>query len=316
MRAPLSLLLLLATAALVTACGGAPSYPYVLQAPDGVERWEPSAAVRRGDLLWVVTDRDGWVAAYALPLKTGLNLPVRSMRLAPFEGRIKWEGLAPLGDEGFLLLETMTRSLYRCPDPAAGCAGLERVDPARANAAIDALLPGQVEYVTLEGLAGEGDRVYLGARGYVAKGLTSADFTSWSVVSLPDGTTTLGGAGWPHGGRSYGLSGMAADGSTLWMTWSFEDERDDRPEGVGGLLARAPIDPATGLPGRPRLCRTLDGKPEGIAVLDRDHLVLVFDDDKARKDPSRRDRFALTPTQDFATVLRKADCPADGEAMP
>ena len=91
-----------ALAGLLAACGGGPTpqpaaeasapeveiappalHPHVLNAPEGVERWEPSGATVVGDKLWVVNDRGGWLAAYALPLAPGENMPAAAHQITP-----------------------------------------------------------------------------------------------------------------------------------------------------------------------------------------------------------------------------------------
>lgn len=309
-------------ALLLAGCGarptGAPApAAVVLQAPPGVDRWEPSGAVALDGRLWVVNDREGWIAGYDLPLADGVNAPTAASRVVPPGiDKIKWEGAAPAAAGGLLMLEAFSRTVWRCADPAAGCPALEPVDVAPANAAIDALLPGPVEYVIMEGLAAHGDRVLVGTRAYLAQGRESHEFQVWSVTLDAAGTHTYDGAEWSVDGRTYGLSGIAFDGpDTLWSTWSFEDERDETSAGVSGLLARAEIDPATGLPGRPHLCRKLDGKAEGIAVL-ADELVLVFDNDKARKSISDRGKLPVPPDRDYAALVPKDACAAPLGQMP
>lgn len=297
-------------------CGGPPSYPYVMEAPAKVGRWEPSGAAVRGDLLWVVNDREGYLAAYQLPLTPGVNTVQRAFVVLPHEGRVKWEAIAPSGDAGLLLLEAISRTVWRCADPADGCAALERVPIDNANAVVDDAVPRPPEYITFEGLAAQGERVLLGVRGYLPEAGGDEDFRAWSFVLDPTGRHVYDGAAWQHEGRAYGISGLALDGTTLWMTWSYELDSDATIDGVAGLLARAEIDRETGLPGTPRLCRALAGKPEGVAVWGSEHLVVVFDNDLRRKDPTREDAFPVAGNQDFATVVRKADCPADAPQMP
>lgn len=302
--------------AVLIGCGGPPSYPYVMEAPAKVRRWEPSGAAVRGDLLWVVNDREGYLAAYQLPLTPGVNTVQRAFTVLPHEGRVKWEAIAPSGDAGLLLLEAISRTVWRCADPGDGCRTLERVPIDNANAVVDDAVPEPPEYITFEGLAAQGERVLLGVRGYLPEAGGDEDFRAWSFVVDPTGRHVYDGAAWQHEGRAYGISALALDGSTLWMTWSYELDSDATVDGVAGLLARAEIDPETGLPGTPTLCRALAGKPEGVAVWGRDHLVVVFDNDLRRKDPAREDAFPVAGNQDFATVVRKADCPADGPRMP
>lgn len=294
-------------------CGpAAPLSVHVLEAPPGVDRWEPSGGVVRKDQLWVVNDRDGWIAAYAIPLAAGVNRPTVAHALRVREGLMKWEGVAADGADGVLLLEAMDQRLWRCADPQRGCPGLVEVPHEAARQAIfDATPP--FEYVTLEGLAAEGERRLVGVRGYTPKGKRSKDFRAFSRVLTPDGRATYGGRAAVHDGRRYGLSGMALDGDIVWMTWSYEDSKDDSRAGVAGLLARAELG-EDGLPGVPRLCRAVEGKPEGVASWG-DYVFVVFDNDKARKRPVDPAAFDLEQNQDLAWVWPKSGCPADGPPL-
>ncbi len=299
-----------ALAALLTACGGAPPAPTPhidaatirIEAPEGVDRWEPSGATVRGDRLWIAHDRDGWLAAYALPLKPGVNRPVAAHAVKVNPGRIKFEGLAPDGEAGLLILETMQRSVWRCPDPAAGCPDIERVPVTDALANLEAAVPKPVRYITYEAIAHDGDRLWIGSRGYETLDET---FHPWAIVADPTGRTAYDGRPWIVDGRAYGLSDLASDDAGLWMTWSHESPGSTTAD-VAGLIARAELGD-DGMPGRPVLCHRVAGKPEGIARYG-DALLVVFDQDGDRKDPTDGRRFPLRQTEDIVQIL-PADCP-------
>ncbi|MCB9529585.1 MAG: hypothetical protein H6701_14555 [Myxococcales bacterium] len=266
-------------------------------APVGITRWEPSGGVVRGDRLWVVNDRDGWIAAYALPLAPGRNAPVAAHRLPVQDGPIKFEAVAPAGREGLYLLETLNRGVWRCDAPDAGCPAVARVEAGDVFAALEETLPVPVKYLTYEALAAERDHLWIGSRGYEA---LDGRFTPWVVVGEPGGRTSYDGPGWVVEGRSYGLSDLLRDGDGFWMTWSSEGEGDGRDD-VAGLLAWAPAT-RDGRPGAPQLCRTLPGKAEGVAR-HRDALLVIFDEDLARKDPADARKFALAPDEDVVLTV-------------
>ena len=220
--------------------------------------------------------------------------------------RIKWEGLAPHGEKGVMMLEAISRAVWTCADPEGGCPVLEPLDIAKANQQIEAMLPGPVAYYSLEGIASKGDQILLATRGLMPEDAGEDDFRPWPVVVKPTGESVYDGKPWNNGGKDFGISDIALDGDVLWLTWSHEVESNNTSEGVAGILGRAALDPKTGLPGPPKACTELKGKPEGLAV-HGDNLVVVFDNDRARKgtDPSR---FAITPAQDFARVVPKSAC--------
>lgn len=313
----------LALPAALIGCGGAPppsaepapsTAPLVdaetirIVAPPGVDRWEPSGGALRGERLWVVHDRGGWLAAYALPLKPGANRPVAAHAVTPNEGRIKFEALAPDGEKGVLLLETMKRSVWRCADPDAGCPDLQRVDADTALDRLETSVPKPVNYITYEAIARAGDRLWIGSRGYETRDGT---FHPWAIVAEPEGRLTYDGKPWVIDGRAYGLSDMAADGRWLWMTWSHESPGSTAAD-VAGLVARAPIGDDGAL-GRPVLCHRVPGKPEGI-VPHGDGLIVIFDQDGDRKDPADPARYPLAPTEDIVKILPRT-CP-DGRTKP
>lgn len=292
---------------MLTGCGSAPLHPYVLKAPSGVDRWEPSGAAVVDQTLWVVNDRKGWLAGYRLPLELGANRPTIAHRLRPALKRVKWEGAAPDGAGGIWLLEAYSRAIFHCPNPTDGCPELVRESLPGINAEIDRRLPGPVEYVVLEGLAVDGDVIRIGTRGYVPKGSPTYVFHPWPLVFLRGGGVAFDGAPWRREGRDYGISAMASDGDTLWMTYSYEDELDHTRRGVAGLLVRAAVDSKTGRVAHPVLCRTLVGKPEGLAVMG-ERLVVIFDNDLGRKSVSDPERFGIDRAEDFARVIEKSSC--------
>lgn len=304
-------------------------HPHVIEAPTGVDRWEPSGAAVVGEKLWVVNDRGGWIASYALPLAAGVNKPSAAHQIAPerldpvrteamsralapriakiLAKRMKWEDLAPDGKGGVLLLEAISRTVWRCGNPDAGCPELKPFDVSKANAKLESLLPMPVAYYSLEGLAVSGDRVLVGTRGLMPEDSNDDDFRPWAIVVEPGGEHTYDGEPWELEGRKYGISSLALDGDTLWMTWSYESDADGTKSGVAGVLAKAALDPTTGMPGKPEFCSMVAGKPEGLAV-HGDALLVVFDNDKARKAKGDETRFDLTPAQDFARIIPKSAC--------
>jgi hypothetical protein len=294
-----------------------PIHPFVLEAPRGVDRWEPSGDAVLANDLWVVNDRDGWIAAYPLPLHPGVNTPDHSYALKTGLPRTKWEDAAPAPDGGLLLWEAVSRTLWHCGDPAAGCPDLAQVDSEAFRKALDAALPVPVEYVTVEGFARQGDRTWVATRGLVPRGQDpKTAFECWPRLFGAQGPlAAFDGKPWMLDGHPYSISGLALDGDTLWMTWSYEAAADDSRDGVAGLLARAKLGP-DGQPGPPELCRRFVGKPEGVALWNHE-LVVVFDDDLARKGVNDPRRFPLDPRQDFAEVLDKVDaCPVQALTGP
>lgn len=310
----------LALAALLAAgCGGAPApasdsgagidaSTMRIVAPEGVDRWEPSGGAIRGDRLWIVNDRGGWLAAYALPLKPGQNAPIMAHAVKPNDGRVKFEALAPDGEGGLLLLETMKRSVWRCAAPDAGCPDLERVDTDDALDLLEDSVPKPVNYITYEALAHSGERLWVGSRGYET---VDGTFHPWALIAEPSGRITYDGQPWVVDGKAYGLSDIAVQGDWMWMTWSHESTGSCAAD-VAGLIARAPLS-ADGVPGQPTLCHVVGGKPEGV-VPDGDGLWVIFDQDGDRKDPSDPTKFPLAQTEDIVRRL-PARCP-DGRVKP
>ncbi len=269
------------------ACPPAAPYRYVLGAPAGATLWEPSGATVDGDTLWVANDKDGRVAAYALPLGPGVNAPVRAFSVRPGGVTPKWEALRRDANGQLLLLNANDRQVWRC-DPEVDCAGAVAVPVGPGAAALGA-------GVRLESLAIVGDRLWLGSRETPSK---MADETG-RLVSL--------GSMSPDG-RSYKLSDALYVDERFYLTWSYEGAGSNAAD-VAGFLAVALPDAA----GRPdpttlRLCVALPGKPEGVGAWG-DRLVVVFDEDAARKRPSDAAAFNLAPTSDFATVIPRGVCP-------
>ena len=310
------LLALIVLSGMVTACGGrARLHPHTVQAPTGIERWEPSGAVVIDEKLWVANDREGWIAAYPLPLDDGLNIPLVAHQLRPPLERVKWEGAAPGPDGSLLLLEAISRTVWRCDNPQIGCKTLTRVDTGAVNSTVNASIPVPTQYVTFEGLASDGDHIWIGTRGLVPQGKETYELRAWSLVLDRTGGHAYNGAPWMIDGKPYALSDIAVDGDVMYMTWSYEFELDFKRTGVSGLLARATLDPQTRLPGVPELCQMFVGKPEGLADWGR-NLVVVFDNDRARKNPTNPETFDLNDNQDYARVVPKSACNRTQGAKP
>ncbi len=60
--------------------------------------------------------------------------------------------------------------------------------------------------------------------------------------------------------------------------------------------------------GRTRYGRRNQEPPEKGLAIHGDSLLVVFDNDKARKKKGDPARFDITPAQDFARVIPKASC--------
>jgi cysteine-rich repeat protein len=277
-------------------CGGcdqgpcAPATPYAVRllAPAGSALWEPSGAAVAGDRLWVANDKDGVLAAYALPLVDGANPPVTSMAVRPNGVTPKWEALR-LEPAGTMLLHNATgNTLWRC-DPAIACVGPVSVGIAPQLAALGA-------GTRIESLSPVGDRLWLGTRATPSRVADEAGIAV-SLGSLsPDG-------------RAYQMSDARSHGGRFYSLWSYEGG-GSAVNDVAGLLAVSAVDGA----GRPdpatsRICLSLRGKPEGFDVWGEDFIV-VFDQDDARKAKGAADpnRFSLLSTEDFATRVPIGAC--------
>ena len=269
-----------------------------LQAPAGVNRWEPSGAAVIGDELWIVSDRGGRLAAYSLPLPEGAHRPIRSFTLElPLENRLKLEGLELQADGSLLILEVISRSLWRCAAPLEGCPSLERVDLSAAQPRLDALPPRPFKYVMLESVLVAGGERYVGTRGYMPR---EGEAQTLTAILNPTGAHFFSRPeGFVLDGRSYGLSGATATGEGLWTTWSSEKEDSVRSRDLFGLVAYSAGATASEW-GTPTPCYRFQAKPEGVARW-RDQLIVVFDEDKDRKGGSiPSDRFPLEGSEDYA----------------
>ncbi len=302
-----------------------------LQAPEGVDRWEPSGAAVRGGRLWVVSDKDGYLAAYALPLREGAQRPALSFKLSlPMPGRLKWEGLE-VGPEGeLLLLEAISRTVWRCEAPEEGCPKLTRLD-SDLNPRLDSVAPMPFHYLMFEALARRGGAVWVGTRGLQARTAEGAEgglwpWTAWAEVrEEPLGALSspaergeeysesqtrglvMGRGGLLFARRAYGVSGAVYDEARggLWLTLSAEREGEASRESVSGLLAFSrlsgsdPLQVATPL----SVCARFDMKPEGVALGAGGAPIVVFDEDLDRKLGARRsgrsERFPLGGDEDY-----------------
>lgn len=290
-------------------------FPHILDAPPGVDKWEPGgAAVIPGERrLWVVNDKAPVMAAYALPLVPGRNAPVAHVRITRPIDRLKLEAIRFHPKHGLLLLDAFGRRVLAGVTFAADGEPLFDFEVKHLSApaaAFDALPPVEVEYLSVESLAVIGDRVWSGVRGYEPIGHDDA-LTPLSAYASADGSVRHRAVR-HHGGRTYGLSdALCPPGlpDRCFETWSAERETGNTPADVSGLLTVSPL--VDGVIGEPRICRVFPGKAEGVAR-DRDTLIVVFDNDSRRKRPGDPARFPLELTQDYATTLPLSDC----EPMP
>lgn len=286
-------------------------FPHILDAPPGVDRWEPGgAAVIPGERrLWVVNDKAPVLAAYDLPLAPGRNAPVAHIRITRPIDRVKFEAIRFHPKHGLLLLDAFGRRVLAgmvfAPD------GEPRFDfelkhLSAPAAAFDALPPVEVEYLSVEALAVIGEQVWSGVRGYQPAGRNDA-LTPLSAYAAGDGTVRPRAVR-RHEGRTYGLSdALCPPGlpDRCYETWSAEHETGDTPADVSGLLTVSPL--SDGVLGEPRICRVFPGKSEGVARF-RDTLIVVFDNDARRKRPGDPARFPIEVTQDYAVTLPLSDC--------
>lgn len=306
-----------------SASAQAPSHPYkhILEGPGAAETLEPSGVTIIGDTLWIVSDDDGWVVAYDLPLIDGVNEPAAAFQIpASSKHGVKLEAIAPYGDGGALIFDIIPKRYWICQTLANHCRQASTEVPTRANNVIKAFMdPAKPwRYFTFEAIAGHGDARIFGVRSHTLE--DGKVPVPMPFVVNQWGATALDGKPWEVNGRQYALSDMAIDKTdeTLWMTWSYEKhvpKQKDEPEAeidakntrddVSGFIARAKLDPKTGLPQRLERCGdVLAGKPEGIAVTP-DRVYVVFDQDKERKGGAAD--FPLKKNQDYALTLRKTD---------
>ena len=299
-----------------------------LKAPAGVDRWEPSGAAARGDRLWVVSDKGAYLAAYALPLHGGANTPVVAHVVDPPKvGRVKWEGLELDEGGGLLLLEAISRSVWRCGAPEQGCPDLTPV-PTDVNPRLNSAAPVPFHYIMFESLARTPSGLWVGTRGLQARAEQGAPgglrpWTAWaqlrdeplSPISPPLNPSVeyseaetrglvMGAHGLSYARRSYGVSGAVYDEARagLWLTLSAEREEEASREAVSGLLAFSPLAPSAPLSSSAPLsiCARFDMKPEGVTLAAGGGLIVVFDEDLDRKLGARHpERFPLEGDEDF-----------------
>ena len=312
-----------------------------LLGPQGVERWEPSGVVSTESTLWVVSDREGWLTQYQLPIKPGSNSPIAAHQIKPpLKNRLKWEGLEWSRDSngeinGLLLLEAISRTVWRCERPEEGCPVLTRLDPEPLNELLNTAVKEPFQYIMFEALAYL-DEPLVGVRGFQHK---TKGLTPWSLLSnfkggmILDARETL-----VVDKRRYGLSGATYDRSSqgFWLTWSYEEEEGVKRDAVSGFLSFSPLRIAKQKgskekidsknvrlngtleygdvriehlnQGQFKLCARFGMKPEGVAVNDAGLLFVVFDEDRDRKagkeqvnesDKEQSGRFPLLSHQDY-----------------
>ena len=305
-----------------------------ISGPKGVKRWEPSGVVSEGKHLWVVSDREGWLARYQLPLSQGVNHPTSAYQLQPeLKHRVKWEGLAWERDQdqeitALLLLEAISRSVWRCPKPDLGCPELTQEPLGHINSRIDQSIPSPFKYVMFEALAHRAEPI-IGVRGYQDR---SRGLIPWSVLASSRGQMLMDArASFALDQKHYGMSGATYDAKRrgYWITWSYEDEAGSTQDAVGGILSFAPLhaQPQSALGSTPALrlsmgthhvsspghdafeiCARFNLKPEGVTLNAAGDLFIVFDEDLDRKQGDAtpqgqterlQRRFALNDNEDF-----------------
>ena len=287
-----------------------------LQGAKGVEKWEPSGVARIGEDLWVVSDKDGWLARYPLPLSP-ISEPTQVTQLkVPLDNRLKWEGLEVHPEGGLLLMEAISRSVWWCKDPKAGCTELSRLEAGAINDELNTLAHRPFYYLMFEALTVIDGRAWVGVRGMNAK--PSADhegglvpWIAWASFGAGEPQPIIppaqGGApAFTYEGRSYGLSGAVNDGEGgLWVTLSYEDEEGDSRASVSGVLARLklPLSPTklTGEAPELSVCARFELKPEGVTLSATGAPIVVFDVDADRKGDTP-ERFNLKRTEDYIWV--------------
>ena len=296
--------------------------------PSNVKRWEPSGVAILGQTLWVVSDRDAWLAEYQLPLKAGANEPISASILKPnVSNRIKFEGLEATADGALLIVEAISRTVWRCVAPKEGCPQLSAVSLDALNPALNKAVPEPYKYIMFESVSRHQETLIVGVRGFQSK---KNGLTPWSLLASP-APALIHHA--PRGlvveGRRYGLSGASADDRRggLWLTWSYEDEDGKTTSAVAGLLTFAPWQvakkeemsaPKGGILelgahriGPLQFCQTFPLKPEGVTTHDQE-VIVVFDEDLDRKG-GRSDQFNLRGNEDYAWVGRGVTCRASKE---
>lgn len=301
-----------------------------ISGPKQVSRWEPSGIVSSAEGLWVASDREGWITYYKLPLKQGDNQPHLAHKLSPkVDNRIKWEGLEwERNQEGqvtaLLLLEAISRTVWRCDSPHEGCPRLDKVTLDPVNQLLNKSVPTPFKYIMFEGLAYHEQEVLIGVRAFQDK---KTGLKPWSLLSNLQGKLLLD-AREPvsYEDNKYGLSGVSFDAKNqgFWLTWSYENEEGSIQESVKGLLSFAPLKFAKNKHDKPQgepsnleygdkrldhtlnvgnqICAVFQMKPEGVSVNEQGDVFVVFDEDLDRKDAETfkdTKRFPLEDNQDF-----------------
>ncbi len=306
-----------------------------ISGPKQVSRWEPSGIVSSQEGIWVVSDREGWITYYKLPLTKGDNTPHLSHKLSPkLKNRIKWEGLEWERNEAgevtaLLLLEAISRTVWRCDAPHEGCPRLDKVTLEPFNTLLNNAVPRPFKYIMFEGLAVHQKDVLIGVRAFQDKEL---GLKPWSLLANLNGELMLDARSpLTYEGKEYGMSGITFDAEHqgFWMTWSYEDEEGSIQESVKGLLTFAPLKYAKGSKSKTskskaseqgknlefgpkrldhtlnvgsQICAVFQMKPEGVSVNEKGDLFVVFDEDLDRKDAESHQetkRFPLEDNQDF-----------------
>ena len=260
-------------------------------------------------------------------MKQGDNLPKFAHKLAPdLKTRIKWEGLEwEYNKEGqvtaLLILEAISRSVWRCQSPREGCPKIARVTPKPVNAMLDKAVPTPFKYIMFEAIAHMAGQTLIGVRGYQDK---KTGLTPWSLITNFEGKLLLD-AREPlqYEGQKYGVSGATYDPNQkgFWISWSYEQENGSTRNSVKGLLTFSPLQNAKkskekttsqleygaqslshtigqGL----QLCARFQMKPEGVSVNAKGEVFVVFDEDLDRKDAEtfqETKRFPLKDNQDY-----------------
>ena len=301
-----------------------------LRGAEGVSKWEPSGVVALGERLWVVSDKDGWLASYPLPLPEGSISPLSTAQLAPpGPTRVKWEALEAYPEGGLTLLEAISRTVWWCRDPEAGCPQLTPLPMEALNPALNHAAPLPFRYLMFEALLSTPSGLWIGTRGLNAKpsGSSAGGLYPWSVwgqvtgEGAPQVVSPLEGA-WTFEGRRYGLSGASADvggesgeqGAGVWLTLSYEDEDAEGREAVSGLLvyAHLPLTPdqLSGPQPSAHLCARFSLKPEGVTLNSDGRPIVVFDQDSDRKrqvaTQDEPQRFKLDQTEDYVWLAPQA----------
>lgn len=297
----------------------------ILKAPKACDRFEPSGVAYLNDLLWVVSDRDGWIAGYAYPFKTEKkNKAKHSFQLnIPGDERTKWEGIEADEKGGFYLLEAISKTIWHCPSPLDGCQGFKKVEIEKISLSLgDSFkkLGDDLNYMMLESVAmlPKQNQLFLGVRGY---NLKSKGFTASALILDHLGQVVLQAhQGLEKNGKHYSLSGLTVeehlDDYHFWMTWSYEQEDDRTKKGVDGYLIVATISKKDWQSGKRidvkqdlKTCVHFPFKPEGITLAGED-VVLVFDEDKDRKTKKKEggEGFELTKKQDYIWRMKRGGC--------